>query len=173
MSAVPKRPQMRISGFKKNYKFWSYLHASLNRENPNLDYFHFADAYQGTRRATNNHFKDLLKKLSSKQSNKLTKIAQDSMKLFDSREDNCNFGHAYQAYWERRNVDSLRQEMERENRKTVIKLNKLSNKRIRALAKDVSHPNEYEMDVDDQSENNLNTDDQSENKLNTDDQSEN
>lgn len=89
MSAVPKRHQMRINGFKKNSKFWSYLNASLNRENPNLDYFHFADLYQGTRRATSNHFRDLLIKFSSKQSNKLTKIAQDSMKLFDVSTNTC------------------------------------------------------------------------------------
>lgn len=133
MPAVPKEPQMRINGFKKDYKFWSYLHASLNRANPNLDYFHFAYVYQGTRRATNNHFRVLLIKLSNKQSNKLTKIAQDSMKLFDSREDGCKFGHAYQAYWERRNCDSLRQ--------------------------NVSHPKEDEMDVDYQGESHLNTDD--------------
>ncbi|RCH83415.1 hypothetical protein CU098_006074 [Rhizopus stolonifer] len=94
------------------------------------------------------------------------------MKLFDSREDDCEFGHAYQAYWERRNRDSLRQQMERENRKTIVRLNKLSNKRIRTLAKDVSHPKEDEMDVDDQGEGYLNADDQGEGYLNADDQGE-
>ncbi|KAL4211731.1 hypothetical protein AB4K20DRAFT_1968189 [Rhizopus microsporus] len=91
------------------------------------------------------------------------------MKLFDSREDDCEFGHAYQAYWERRNLDSLRQKMERENRKTIIRLNKLSNKKIRTLAEDLSHPKEDEMDADYQGEGYLNADDQGESHLNADD----
>jgi hypothetical protein len=70
--------------------FSEWIHSNtVCRENPNLDYFQFADVYQGTRRATNNYFKDLLIKLSNNQSNKLTKIAQDTMKLFDFGTNTC------------------------------------------------------------------------------------
>lgn len=80
---------MRIRGIKKNYKFSNYLDSSLNTGNPALNYFSFANTYQGTRGATNNHFKDLLDNMSTNQSNKLTKIAKDAKKLFNVIINTC------------------------------------------------------------------------------------
>jgi hypothetical protein len=83
-----KEHKMRIRGIKKNYKFSNYLDSSLNTGSPALNYFSFADIYQGTR-ATNNHFKDLLDNMSTNQSNKLTKIAKDAKKLFNVIINTC------------------------------------------------------------------------------------
>lgn len=85
MPPEPKERKTRVCGIKRNYKFNNYLSSSLEKETPSLDYFSFADAFQGTKRATNYHFADLLKKLSTNQSNKLTKIAQNAKRLFDVR----------------------------------------------------------------------------------------
>ena len=82
MPPTQTQHKIRVRGIKKDYKFASYLDSSLNTAHPTLDYFKFADTYQGTKRATNSHYKDLLENLTKNQSNKLTKIARDAERLF-------------------------------------------------------------------------------------------
>lgn len=84
-----KDTKIRITSFPKNYKFSEYLNSSLKPPNPKLDYFKFADQFNGTKKATNNHYLDLLDKLSKNQSNKLTKIASDAKNLFNVNTNIC------------------------------------------------------------------------------------
>lgn len=84
-----KDTKIRIASFPKNYKFSEYLNSSLKSLNPKLDYFKFADQFNGTKRATNNHYLDLLGMLLKNQSNKLTKIASDAKNLFNVSTNIC------------------------------------------------------------------------------------
>ncbi|KAL0088350.1 hypothetical protein F4703DRAFT_1915457 [Phycomyces blakesleeanus] len=101
------------------------------------DYFKFADAFDGSQSATNYHYSDLLRKLSTGQSNKLTKIATLANSLYDTRNNHDTvFSRSYKQYWEVRNdSDSLEKTLRKENQETIVQLNKLTNNNIRRLAK--------------------------------------
>lgn len=83
----------RINGIRKNYKFLAWVESSFQKEPPELDYFSFAEHFNGTEDATNANYMDLLLTLQSKQSNKVTNVGHDaettfavcynSFKLFD------------------------------------------------------------------------------------------
>lgn len=77
VSVSPMKSKKQITGIRKEY-----LNSSLNCEKPELNYFTFADYYNGSKDATNNHYKDLLQKLSVNQTNKLTKIIEVAQVLF-------------------------------------------------------------------------------------------
>lgn len=73
----------RVLGLSKGYKYKEWLNSELNVDEPFINYFKFADTFDGSQSATNYHYTDLLKKLSTGQSNKLTKIASTAKRLYD------------------------------------------------------------------------------------------
>jgi hypothetical protein len=78
-----RQTRTRVIGLSKDYKYKDWLNSVLNTTEPIIDYFKFADTFDGAQRPTNYHYADLLKKLSTGQSNKLTKIATMAKKLYD------------------------------------------------------------------------------------------
>lgn len=78
-----KRTRTRIVGLPKNYKYKDWLNSSLNVAEPTIEYFEFASTFDDSENCTNHHYVDLLKKLSTGQSNKLTRIATSAKKLYE------------------------------------------------------------------------------------------
>jgi hypothetical protein len=76
---------MRISGIRKDYHSWDCLDLSLRYPNPNLEYFVFADRFNGTRNSTSSHYSDLL----DKQSNNLMINSNGVRKLFAVSTNDC------------------------------------------------------------------------------------
>lgn len=78
-----KRTRTRVVGLPKGYKYKDWLNSALNITEPTIDYFKFADTFGDSERATNYHYADLLQKLSTGQSNKLTRIATSAKKIHE------------------------------------------------------------------------------------------
>ncbi|KAI9248419.1 hypothetical protein EDC94DRAFT_348058 [Helicostylum pulchrum] len=126
----------RVLGLPKGYKYKEWLNSELNIEEPFIDYFKFADTFNGLQSATNYHYTDLLRKLSTGQTNKLTKIASTAKKLYDSRNKlDSEFGKRYEEYWEKKNEDiNLQRVMRDQNQQAVLRLNEITNNQIQHLA---------------------------------------
>ncbi|KAI7887580.1 uncharacterized protein EV154DRAFT_427164 [Mucor mucedo] len=121
----------RVLGLPKGYKYKEWLDSQLNVDEPFIDYFKFADTFDGSESATNYHYADLLEKLSSGQSNKLTKIASIAKTLYNSRKLNSKFGKRYEEYWKMKNEDiKLQRTMRTQNQQTVLRLKELTIKHI-------------------------------------------
>jgi hypothetical protein len=80
---------MRICGIRKDYHSWDCPDLSLRYPSPNLDYFIFADKFDGTRNSTNSHYSDLFDKLSNQQSNKLMNNSNGARKLLAVSTNDC------------------------------------------------------------------------------------
>lgn len=78
-----KVKKIGINGLSKDYKFLKWAEASLQRSPSRLEYFSFAEQFDGTEEATNTSYKDLLLTLQSHQSNKLTSIAHSAEIAFN------------------------------------------------------------------------------------------
>lgn len=72
----------RINGIRKDYKFLAWVESSFQKEPPELDYFSFAEHFNGTEDATNANYMDLRLTLQSKQSNKVTNVVHTAETTF-------------------------------------------------------------------------------------------
>ncbi|KAG1493576.1 hypothetical protein G6F46_008981 [Rhizopus delemar] len=154
---MPKEKQRRtrVIGLPKNYKYKDWLHSALNIAEPAIDYFKFADTFSDSESATNHHYADLLTKLSTGQSNKLTKISTTAKKLYNSRNNlETDFGKQYKQYWETRDTLNIQKALRNENQRTIIHLNELTNKEIRNLAEKTYNINESINEADEDYETN-------------------
>ncbi|KAL7318492.1 hypothetical protein PS15m_001730 [Mucor circinelloides] len=61
--------KIRINGLSQDYSFLKWIEASLQILAPGLEYFSFAEQFEGTEEATNTNYKDLLLTLQSRQIN--------------------------------------------------------------------------------------------------------
>lgn len=128
--------KIRITGIRKDYKFLKWLEANLQKTPPEIDYFSFAEQYNGTEEATNTNYKDLLLTLQSHQSNKLTSTAYSAEMNFNSRRNrNSAFGREYAIYWEERRDQALETNIINDARETVASIQQLVNQDIRDRAR--------------------------------------
>lgn len=58
------------------------MESSFQKQSPELDYFSFAELFNGTKDATNSNYMDLLLTLQSKQSSKASNIAHAAQTTF-------------------------------------------------------------------------------------------
>ncbi|ORE06877.1 hypothetical protein BCV72DRAFT_291160 [Rhizopus microsporus var. microsporus] len=154
---MPKEKQRRtrVIGLPKNYKYKDWLHSALNIAEPAIDYFKFADTFGDSESTTNHHYADLLTKLSTGQSNRLTKISTTAKKLYNSRNSlDTDFGKQYKQYWEMRDTLNIQKALRNENQRTIIHLNELTNKEIRNLAEKTYNINESINEADEDYETN-------------------
>lgn len=82
------KKKTRINGLRKDYKFSSWVESSFKKQSPELDYFSFAELFNGAEDATNANYMDLLLTLQSKQSNKITNVAHAAQTTFAVRYTN-------------------------------------------------------------------------------------
>jgi hypothetical protein len=76
--------QIRISGLPANYAFKDWLQQALRDESDPLNYFSFANVFDGNENATNTHYSDLLNLLSNKrQSKKLIHLIEKAKSKFE------------------------------------------------------------------------------------------
>ncbi|KAG1458668.1 hypothetical protein G6F56_006342 [Rhizopus delemar] len=141
--ASTKHSKLKIKNIPKNYKYREWLDSVLQTSNPTLDYSSFARTFRGSKNATNNHYSDLLEKLKNNQSNKLMTIVKKAKNLYSLRnKEDCEFGQKYREYWEERDNIRYREIVQRQNRSTVIRLNRLTNYNIQQLAEKAYGTNE-------------------------------
>jgi hypothetical protein len=77
-----KKKKTRINGLMKDYKFLAWAESSFQKQQPDLNYFLFAEHFNGTEDATNANYMDLLLTLQSKQSDKVTTVAHSAETIF-------------------------------------------------------------------------------------------
>ncbi|KAI8330396.1 hypothetical protein EDC96DRAFT_548954 [Choanephora cucurbitarum] len=128
--------KIRINGLSKNYKFLKWVEASLQRSPPGLEYFSFAEQFEGTEEATNTNYKDLLLTLQSHQSNRLTSIAHSAETTSNTRRNkNSVFGKQYMNCWENRKDQALEKDINNDARTTISSIQQMVNQNIREKAK--------------------------------------
>lgn len=85
VQVMPKVPQkVRILGLPSDYAYKDWVQQELQDENNPLNYFAFADKFNGNEQVTNTHYTDLLHLLSNKrQSKKLIHMVEVARAKFE------------------------------------------------------------------------------------------
>ncbi|KAG1302543.1 hypothetical protein G6F64_010838 [Rhizopus arrhizus] len=120
------KKKTRINGLRKDYKFLPWVESSFKKQSPELDYFSFAELFNGAEDATNANYMDLLLTLQSKQSNKVTNIAHAAQTTFAARRSrSTEFGNKYRKYWINRKDNDLRENIDEESRSAISSIQQL------------------------------------------------
>ncbi|KAF7720647.1 hypothetical protein EC973_006740 [Apophysomyces ossiformis] len=140
MSTTDK-PKTRISGIKNHYKYRKWLEEHLSQDNPDLDYFSFAELVSNSKVTTNLLYKDLLMKLSKNQSLKVMNIAQRANSIFNQRnkQQQTQFKQQYQEYWQEREDADAASQINSNIIKTVVDLNQMTTTSIINKAAELHH----------------------------------
>ncbi|KAG0959794.1 hypothetical protein G6F31_011298 [Rhizopus arrhizus] len=110
----------------KDYKFLPWVESSFKKQSPELDYFSFAELFNGAEDATNANYMDLLLTLQSKQSNKVTNVAHAAQTTFAARRSrSTEFGNKYRKYWINRKDNDLRENIDEESRSAISSIQQL------------------------------------------------